>query len=316
MKFLRLLGFKRSGYLKSIANELFHASFDAVALVDKKFNIVKFNNEFKSVFMGDSKQECKKGFSLIDMFMETEHDTSISALSRVMSCVELDGVIKTTHDISLRAFDKLIRIGDLKITECENGWLFIFRNTLQFKERENKLIMDAQADKLTGLLNRKGLSERLESAIKGRDENSKFKIGVLFLDLDDFKPINDTYGHDAGDEILRHVSESMVSSMPDYATISRIGGDEFVCLIPVCESKDELFAYGGTIVAAVAKDVVVAGGSVINVKCSVGGAIYPDDIQSGEFADFTPVGAILKAADTAMYNAKNTGKNSVYIKNK
>lgn len=306
MRLMELLGLKRKFSLRHIASDLLEASFDAVVITDSEFNVIESNSEFEKVF-----GQC---LSVRNLFKETRESTSIDEEQRFLSmwgeCKEF-GVVK---DVALRAVDDLMRIGDLRILKRNDSWLVVFRNTLQFKERENRLKMVAQADKLTGLLNRQGLVDRLSAAISEQEEDSQYQVGVLFLDLDDFKPINDTYGHDVGDEILRHVAEAMSSTLPDYAAISRMGGDEFVCMIPVCESKGDLRTYGEDIISAVARDIVVAGGATINVKCSVGGALYPDDAKEYIQDSKDLVGAILKASDVAMYHAKKSGKNKVFIR--
>ncbi|UKA04653.1 GGDEF domain-containing protein [Photobacterium damselae] len=307
MGILEIFRAKNKIKLDRVFAGFFKESFDAVAVVDNDFNIIENNKEFGDLF--------GHNLSIRNLFKEDKNSTTLDEEQRFISFWESTTSIGFVKDVSLRASDDMMRIGDLKLLKKNNGWLFIFRNTLQFKERENKLKMVAQADKLTGLLNRQGLVERLGSAISAQKEGSQFKVGVLFLDLDDFKPINDTFGHDAGDEILRHVADAMTSILPDYAAISRMGGDEFVCMISACESKSELRQYGESIIAAVAREVVVAGGDVVSVQCSVGGAIFPEDATDYIQDSNDLVGAILKASDVAMYHAKKSGKNKVFIKN-
>ena len=146
MRCLEIFGFKKKISLGGVCDRLFDSSFDALAIVDLDYNLVQYNEEFLDVFIGDCASFTHSPMKINQFFMATNTSSESESIAWFMGCVN-DG---TVHDIPLRAMDKLIRIGDLKIIECDGGWLFIFRNTLQFKERENKLMMDAQVDKLTG----------------------------------------------------------------------------------------------------------------------------------------------------------------------
>ncbi|HAS8540903.1 TPA: GGDEF domain-containing protein [Vibrio vulnificus] len=176
----------------------------------------------------------------------------------------------------------------------------------QYVEREQALIMAAKTDKLTGLLNRKGFDERLAEALPLAGEGDDSQLGLLFIDLDEFKPINDTYGHDAGDALLIAVAKRLDASSPDYATIARLGGDEFVCLIPALSNSDELASVANAILDEVARVVEFDNHNLV-VKCSIGGTLYPSKATSKE--------ELFKQSDEAMYLAKKAGRNQVFIHN-
>lgn len=156
----------------------------------------------------------------------------------------------------------------------------------------------ATHDPLTGLSNRLLLSDRLEHAI---NHARRFDtcIAVLFCDLDNFKPINDTYGHAAGDEILKAVALRLKHTLRSEDTICRFGGDEFVILVE--ELRD--FAYLEKIVQkvmAITNDPISINETRVPIDMSVGVAVYPDDAQDAD--------GLIKQADNAMYVAKGSGK--------
>lgn len=145
-------------------------------------------------------------------------------------------------------------------------------------------------DPLTGLLNRSAFSGRLEQMLAGPHD-----VTVVFLDLDGFKPVNDVYGHAAGDEVLRRVAGRLVEALPERATVSRLGGDEFVVALTSPEGA-RTPRLGGELVRAVSRPMTVRG-SHIAVRASVGEAMSrPGD---------TPE-SILHRADQEMYRRKKT----------
>jgi diguanylate cyclase (GGDEF)-like protein len=163
-------------------------------------------------------------------------------------------------------------------------------------ERENE--RHARQDSLTGLLNRHGLFQALDQAVAEALPGHR-EFAVLYLDLDGFKAVNDTYGHAAGDALLKQVSERLSALMPDGAVAARIGGDEFVLLIrqdPDCEAQ----AVGERIVQSVSQPYDLEQENPIFIGGSVGIALIP---RHG--AD---TAAVLHAADRALYLAKSAGK--------
>ena len=159
----------------------------------------------------------------------------------------------------------------------------------------------ATHDPLTGLSNRLLLGDRLQHAI---DHANRFDrcIAVVFCDLDNFKPVNDTYGHSAGDEVLKCVAKRMKDILRREDTICRFGGDEFVILIEDLSDFSLLENVVGKI-SAVSGHPVIAEQHEITIEMSIGVALYPDDALDAE--------GLLKLADNAMYRAKHGGKNGI-----
>ncbi len=167
----------------------------------------------------------------------------------------------------------------------------------QAEQRENQL---AYADALTGLPNRQLFNDRLNVAL-AQAYRTLGKIAVVFLDLDGFKGVNDTLGHDSGDLLLKQVAERLKTCVRDSDTLARLGGDEFTMILQIREPKDaEVVAQ--KVLHAVRQPYDLNGKLANTVGTSIGVALYP---QNG-----TQALELIKAADNAMYDAKQAGKNT------
>ena len=168
------------------------------------------------------------------------------------------------------------------------------------KTAEEQLIHDALHDALTGLPNRTLLQDRLGHAIEiARRESST--LAVMFIDLDRFKNVNDSLGHDAGDSLLVTVTSRLKDCMRRSDTIARLGGDEFVVILSDFAAASEVAEVAEKIVAQVMEPMTLKGHEV-HVGASIGIALYPQDGED--------VTSLMKGADTAMYRAKNAGRST------
>ena len=182
------------------------------------------------------------------------------------------------------------------------GLLGITREINDLKEAESNLQYLATHDSLTGLPNRFLMTDRLNQIVS-RAERSGDTFAVVFVDVDNFKRVNDERGHAAGDELLRSIGERLLRSVRQGDTIARIGGDEFVLIIEDV-SRSNAMARARQIV----KDASVplnAGGRTIRVSVSAGLAMYPEHGRKSS--------ALITAADHAMYLAKKAGKNRHFV---
>ena len=173
----------------------------------------------------------------------------------------------------------------------------------RFSDRQSReLAVLASHDALTGLMNRRAFGERLDQAIARARRHTR-RVGLIYLDLDSFKRINDEHGHAAGDVVLQDVAKRIASITRDGDTAGRAGGDEFVVLLEdVPEAKSaEIFAE--RLLARIRGDTGPCADPDSEVPASVGVACFPDD---GDGTD-----SLMKAADFAMYRAKSDGGNAV-----
>ena len=154
-------------------------------------------------------------------------------------------------------------------------------------------------DSLTGLPNRMLLEDRLTQAVS-RADRTGMPFSVMFVDLDWFKPVNDTYGHYVGDELLRAVAQRMTASVRRSDTVARTGGDEFVIVLGESGDARNAAMVGAKILEDLSRPFLVVGHDV-EISCSIGISVYP--------ADGKDVSTLMVKADTAMYHAKKAGRN-------
>jgi diguanylate cyclase (GGDEF)-like protein/PAS domain S-box-containing protein len=186
----------------------------------------------------------------------------------------------------------------------DDGRLAYFEGTVvditERKLSERTIHYQAFHDLLTGLPNRALFDDRLSLAL-AESRRSQQRVGVMFLDLDRFKVINDTLGHAIGDQLLQQVAERLVHCLRETDTIARWGGDEFTILLPMMHHSDDLAIVAERILHAL-KPEFILDGHHLHITTSIGIAVYPDH---GESPDL-----LLRNADTALYRAKETGRNT------
>ena len=169
----------------------------------------------------------------------------------------------------------------------------------RLRQKEKELEYMARHDMLTGLANRVLLNDRIDQAIARAKRNGR-GTAVLVIDLDEFKMINDSYGHAVGDELLKHVAGRLKHAVRESDTVARLGGDEFVIVVETLRESKEAIRIADKLLAEAARPLDLSVGPVQAVM-SIGIAFYPQDGTSGE--------TLVQRADYAMYAAKSAGKN-------
>ena len=169
------------------------------------------------------------------------------------------------------------------------------------KDIEEHMQHMAQYDALTHLPNRALFNDRLQQAIAAAQRN-KAHLALMFIDLDKFKPVNDTYGHGVGDLLLKEVALRIQDCLRESDTAARIGGDEFVILLPAIETQQDAGKVGEKILHALNQPFALAG-HTLQISASIGVAVYPEHGKDEKL--------LVKSADIAMYHAKKNGRNNV-----
>jgi diguanylate cyclase (GGDEF)-like protein/PAS domain S-box-containing protein len=165
---------------------------------------------------------------------------------------------------------------------------------------EEQLVYMATHDALTGLPNRRLFNDRLNLALAHAHRNQE-KLAVMLLDLDHFKEVNDTLGHSVGDRLLQAAGQRLTSLLRESDTVARVGGDEFMLLLPEVAQEEDAAKVAQKILEAI-REPFVLDGHELQVTTSIGVALYPED---GEDAD-----TLMKNADIAMYRAKDQGRDN------
>lgn len=176
----------------------------------------------------------------------------------------------------------------------ERGQVLLLRDASERAAQERAVLELAFRDPLTGLSNRHSLTERLELELAHASRDGR-RVGLLFLDLDRFKAINDTLGHHVGDEILRRVGQRLRTGLRRADTVARLGGDEFTIIVPGVATPEQALAVAHKVAELIAAPLPVEGTSLV-VRASIGVALYPDHADSPD--------GLLRCADAAMYASK------------
>jgi diguanylate cyclase (GGDEF)-like protein len=227
-----------------------------------------------------------------------------------ISVLELDGRTWLIATTALPTFEEssdydrstLIFAGGITISLLVTViiWLFLADRVRALHVAEQAMQL-ALYDSLTGLPNRTLYTERLTQAL-ARAKRRHAQLALLFIDLDKFKPVNDTYGHAVGDILLKEVAKRLRKCMRASDTASRLGGDEFVVLLPDIEGERGAQVVAEKILHELSRSFEVAGHQ-LEISASIGAAIYPDDGSDEK--------TLIKNADFAMYDAKKDGRNNV-----
>ncbi len=172
----------------------------------------------------------------------------------------------------------------------------LYKELAQYSKQQQELALH---DALTGLPNRRLLEDRIETTLQHASRNQT-KAAIMYLDLDGFKAINDTYGHAYGDEILKMVASRLVGSSRKEDTVARIGGDEFVIVLGSVASLRDAQEPASKLVEVVSEPYFIKD-LKLTLSTSIGISLYPDDADN--------VDALIATADNALYEAKRAGKN-------
>jgi diguanylate cyclase (GGDEF)-like protein len=192
---------------------------------------------------------------------------------------------------------------NIQVVKLGDGIAITSRDVTEHRRRSDHVHYLAHHDHLTGLANRTLLHERLRQAIL-RAQHQDQKIAVFLVDLDNFKQINDSLGHADGDILLATVGQRLLSSVRESDTVARMGGDEFVIVMPDFRSMDDVERCGRQVIRNAAQPIRIAG-QELSVSLSVGVSIYPECGLTAE--------ELLRNADAAMYTVKDSGRNSLQI---
>lgn len=276
---------------------------DGLICTDNQSNITYLNGAAEKL-TGFSSEEAF-GLPLHDVFCvldadtrELREDTARRAMdSNSVVPLHNGAVMVTRSGLELSIEDSATPIHNRKRDVV--GAVIMFHDTRYSAETTAKMAHLAQHDSLTGLLNRHGFAERFNQSLALATRHAK-PMGVLFIDLDDFKGINDALGHASGDKILKSLANKLVSSVRATDTVCRHGGDEFVVLLNEIAHAEHAVAVADKVREALAAVQTMLNGTEVTLRVSIGVSVYPNN---GDSLD-----ALLQHADAAMYQIKTFHK--------
>jgi diguanylate cyclase (GGDEF)-like protein/PAS domain S-box-containing protein len=242
------------------------------------------------------------GMNIVDLIVPEDVETAEASMARSLSGIDearlsLAILAKDGRQVFLDITGRLVTENDVPL-----HWQAIARDVTDQHRLQDQLAHQAFHDSLTALPNRALLLDRLSNAL-ARAGRADARVAVILLDLDNFKLVNDSLGHEMGDRLLRRVAQRLQLAVRDGDTVARLGGDEFAFVIDKLEDEREVVAVADRIAAELAEPFTT-GASTHEVRASLGIVLA----NPGEAPD-----AILRNADTAMYSAKATNKGGFEI---
>lgn len=289
---------KRSEDILKVSSAVYRAMGEAVVICDAKNNILLANDAFREL-TGYSENDLL-GYGFSD-FLVKRHGAR--SYSDIFTSLDATGRWEGQAWIKVRDGVEELRFLSIYSTFDKDGIplqrvALVSDVTDQRKARE-LINQQANFDPLTGLPNRRLMLDRLEQLIK-QSTRSQTSLAVIYIDLDNFKDVNDSRGHDFGDELLKVVAQRLRSEVRDTDTVARIGGDEFVILLGQLDRPEKADIIIREILKNLSEPVPI-NGEMIYVTASFGISMFPNDGDDGK--------ALLLGADQAMYAAKSNGRN-------
>ena len=280
-------------------NATFDATGEIILSLDNFGRLIKSNKMGKELLPDIAKYEGKNQTiswqNVHKMLLNPWHLTEIVDSLQKQPSIRLTGTLHFTNG-RIFEYHSLPQIQNNQLI----GRVWCLRDVTEEKKIEQMIHHQAYHDALTGLPNRNFLLEKIDSIIKENPDKQK-KLAIIFIDLDNFKKVNDTDGHEAGDELLRIATKRMRNCVRESDILARLGGDEFLILIESTISQSGLNRMCANILESLTRPFLLNNHNHF-ISCSMGISIYPRD-------DTQPDGLIGKA-DMAMYRAKKLGKNN------
>ena len=282
-----------------LAASVFHNTVEGILITDADQVILSVNPAFTQI-TGYSPEEA---IGRTPRILKSDHHDQPFYESMWMSLL---GSGRWQGEIWNRRKDGEAYLEWLTITRIEGSksqpvrYVSVFHDITEIRQNDERIRHLAFHDALTDLPNRALLMNRLEQQL-ARAERDRSQLAILFLDLDRFKAVNDTLGHEIGDELLKQVALRLLGQVRHADTVARLGGDEFVVLLDAPSSREEVATIAERILAAINEPMSLHGKSA-QVGTSIGIAMFPGDGRSPE--------DLIRSADIAMFVAKEEGKNS------
>lgn len=290
----------------SLLRSTIESSADGILVVDLNNKIIDYNSRFQEIWtipqsMLDSKNgEMVRDYMLNQIFSSTNYLEQVQHLEKAVEEVSRK-TVNLKNGTILECYSQPHRLKNTII-----GRVWSFHDITERANLERKLEYQASHDMLTGLPNRTLLTDRIQHLVEHSERNSK-SFAVLFFDLDRFKLINDSLSHEAGDHLLKLVASRWVNLLRKEDTIARIGGDEFVMIVPDFSTDERVITVVEKILQSL-NEPFRLGKRDVTITTTIGISIYPKD--------GTTVNALLKSADLAMYLAKERGGNQFQFYNR
>ena len=286
----------------TLAASVFTHALEAIMITDAKTIIIDVNNAFTAIsgysrdeVIGRSTRFLQAGMHPTEFYTEMwdKINTTEQWIGETLS--------RRKNGDQFSASISISAVNDA--TGKANHYVALFSDITEQRTYQYQLEQMAHFDTLTKLPNRKLLADRLNRAML-RCKRFQNSLAVIFMDLDGFKYVNDTYGHAVGDELLVIVSQLMNDTLREIDTLARIGGDEFVAVLTDLANTEDFKPVLERLLLAISEPITI-GDLILKVSASIGVTLYPQDDADADI--------LIRHADQAMYLAKQAGKNCYYL---
>jgi diguanylate cyclase (GGDEF)-like protein len=280
----------------AVVNATFDSTGEIIVVYDIKGDLLSMNSMGKAFFLEEFAREHQHWTDIFQILKSPEALRYSTSLLKDNPNQIIEGIAEFV-DSRFFQYRSLPQLHDGKVI----GRVWCLLEVTQQKKNEMMIEHQAYHDALTGLPNRLLLVDRLQHALN-LAKREKILLAVIFIDLDNFKKVNDSEGHEAGDELLKQVVERIQSRLRRQDTLARLGGDEFIILLEHIKDNDSIDILSKEILEILATPFKINRRQFF-ISSSMGISIYPRDDAQPE--------ALIRKADMAMYHAKNLGKNNV-----
>lgn len=281
------------------ASTVFKTTSEAILVLDEAGKVLSANPAF-SLVTGYSEAEVQ-GLQPDDFLYPQQLASPVSVRLQELSSSHWSGEVecKRKDGSHFPTWQHLCKVRSPMTKGAISHYVVMFSDISALRRAEENLATLAFSDHLTGLGNRVKLEKMLKTELVRANRNQSM-LGILYLDLDGFKLVNDTLGHHAGDLLLQEVAKRICQLTRAGDVATRVGGDEFVLVVPDIHHPSDCLRIAEKILHTLAQDISLQD-NIVNVSASIGIACYPDDATSYE--------ELLKCADLAMFAAKDDGRN-------
>jgi len=287
---------------QQLATNILDTVEEAVMVTDTDHNIIRVNPAFTSITGYDANDVIGHKVSI---FSSAVNPTEIYADMREV--INKNGLWKGELRDRRKSGEDYVKWMSVKLMQNENlspsHYLWVFSDISERKAAEEQLKQLAHYDLLTSLPNRALFDDRLKQSITMAKRENEL-LALMFIDLDRFKPVNDNYGHAVGDQLLKEVALRLLDCVRESDTVSRIGGDEFVILLPTIVGQQDAVLVAEKVLQSLSEPFDLSDLS-LSISCSIGIAIFPGHGDNKIL--------LTKHADIAMYHAKHGGRNNALV---
>ncbi|MBF0620632.1 MAG: ammonium transporter [Magnetococcales bacterium] len=282
-----------------LSASVFESTTEPIVIFNANGLIEQVNKAFKKAFeLRDSEVRGLKIRHLLSARYQTDFFDEVEEKLRTDQTWQGEMMGRRSDQTLMPLWVSLSLVHDAK-KKLQNR-VAILTDLSEQKEREETIWRHANFDTLTKLPNRRLFQDRLDQSL-GQAKRTGARIGLFFIDLDRFKLVNDTMGHQAGDELLQRVAERINHTVRSTDTVARLGGDEFTVILQNFNKSTELSQIASSIIEEVEKPLMLEAGEA-SVSASIGIAAYPVDAQDTQ--------ELIRCADSALYQAKDAGRNT------